>query len=270
MTGRLVLEFVSLFFAGLLAGEELVVRYGVHPSLAILDERSQVLARQGLIRRLRVLVPSILVPTVLAGIATLIFAGTGAGYAFRWAGVIAMVALVLITFLGTVRINEQIDTWSSDSPPPDWKATVHRWEQLDIFRSSAAILAFAYVLAPSRYRSRTSRTAWLAKPASQSASDQRGDGANWLALNCAPCGSRIRAVRVHPVSALARTWAPSRSPSATAWSRSATVNETCQCGCSSARVAANRAMASSKPTGADTCDCRALMSGSTVASRWSP
>jgi len=144
--GRVVLEFVSLFFAGLLAGEELVVRYGVHPSLAILDERSQVLARQGLIRRLRVLVPSILVPTVLAGIATLVFAGTGAGYAFRWTGVIALVAFVLITFLGTVRINEQIDTWSSDAPPPGWKATVHRWEQLDVFRSSASILAFACFL----------------------------------------------------------------------------------------------------------------------------
>lgn len=40
MTGLIVLEFVSLFLAGLLAGEELVVRYGVHPSLAILDERA--------------------------------------------------------------------------------------------------------------------------------------------------------------------------------------------------------------------------------------
>jgi hypothetical protein len=146
MSGRVVLDLVSLFFGGLLAGEEFVVRYGVHPSLAVLDERAQLLARQGLIHRLRVLVPSILVPAVLTAMATLVFAGTGSGYGFRWAAAISMVAFVLVTFLGTVRLNSQIDAWPVDAPPPDWKATVHRWEQLDVFRSSTAILAFVFLL----------------------------------------------------------------------------------------------------------------------------
>ncbi|ALE06180.1 hypothetical protein AL755_13080 [Arthrobacter sp. ERGS1:01] len=140
----MTLQFVTLFLAGLLAGEEFVVRYGVHPSLAILDEPAQILARQGLIRRLRIVVPSILVPTVLAGAATLIFAGSGPGWGFRWAAAAALLVLVLVTALGTVPINIEIGAWHHDAPPESWQAKVRRWEQLDILRSSAAILAFAF------------------------------------------------------------------------------------------------------------------------------
>ena len=55
-------------------------------------------------------------------------------------------------------------------------------------------------------------------------------GVNWLAVNTAPCGSRISAVRVHWLSSVDRTSAPSRCASAAAASRSATEKVTCQCG----------------------------------------
>ena len=137
-----VLQTLGLILAGLLAGEEFIVRYGVQPALRGLEDHAHVLARVALVHRLKIVVPVIMVPTVLLGFAVLAFSGGGDGVAFRGAGVIALVAFVLFSFLGTVPINMQVNDWQADSPPDDWKATVHRWEQIDVFRSSAAIIAF--------------------------------------------------------------------------------------------------------------------------------
>jgi uncharacterized membrane protein len=140
--GIVVLQAIGLVLAGLLAGEELVVRYGVQPALNALEDRPHIQARVALVRSLKVVVPILMVPTVLVGIAVLVFSGTGAGLACRWAGVLALVAFVLFSFLGTVPINMRVNDWQADAPPADWKATVLRWERIDLFRSSAAIVAF--------------------------------------------------------------------------------------------------------------------------------
>jgi uncharacterized membrane protein len=141
-----ILQFIGLFLSGILAGEEFVVRYGVQPSLSALEDRPHIQARQALVRRLRILVPAIMVPTVIAGIAVLVLSGGGSGIGFRWAGTLALVAFVLFSFLGTVPINIKVNDWNVDEPPADWKSLVRRWEQIDVFRSSAAILAFAFFL----------------------------------------------------------------------------------------------------------------------------
>jgi uncharacterized membrane protein len=141
-----IIEFVSLFFAGILAGEEFVVRYGVHVSLAVLNEQSQIQVRQALILRLRMLVPAIFLPTAVLGVAVLVLDGSGPGLGFRCAGLLALLIFILITLIGTVPINKGALAWRSDAPPSNWKAIVSRWERLDVVRSSAAILAFAFFL----------------------------------------------------------------------------------------------------------------------------
>jgi uncharacterized membrane protein len=138
-----VLQSIGLLLAGLLAGEEFIVRYGVQPALNKLEDRSHLEARQSLVRRLRIVVPAVMIPTVLAGVAVLVFGGSGAGLGFRWGGVWALAAFVLFSFLGTVSINIQVNGWNIDNPPADWRQTVRRWEQIDVFRSAAAIAAFA-------------------------------------------------------------------------------------------------------------------------------
>lgn len=144
---HIILQFVSLFFAGILAGEEFIVRYGVHVSMGALDEQSHIKARQAFIRGMRVLVPSIILPTILLGIAVLIWGGsTGTAFGFWLAGVLALVFLLFITFIGTVPINKGALDWQPDAPPINWKNLVRRWGRIDIVRSSAAILAFAFFL----------------------------------------------------------------------------------------------------------------------------
>ena len=141
-TSDVVLPAVGLLFAGILAGEEFIVRYGVHPALSHLPDRAHILARQALVRRLRVVVPIVMIPTVLISIAVLVVGGSTAGLGFRWAGVVALIAFILLSFLGTVPINIQVNDWSVDEPPANWRRTIRRWEQIDLFRSSAAIAAF--------------------------------------------------------------------------------------------------------------------------------
>jgi uncharacterized membrane protein len=141
-----IIQFASVFLAGILAGEELVVRYGVHLSLGMLDAALQIRARQALILKLRVLVPVVYLLTAIASVATLIATGTGTGFGFRCAAIAALLIWILSTLIGTVPINKSILDWAADAPPSNWTALVTRWERLDVVRSSAAVVAFACLL----------------------------------------------------------------------------------------------------------------------------
>jgi Domain of unknown function (DUF1772) len=138
----IVLEFVNLFCAGILAGIEFVVRYGIRGSITVLDEQPQIRLRQALIRRLRVAVPIVFASTALSAVAVTILAGTG----FRYAGLLAVLSWTLVTFVGTVPINKATLTWQPAAPPANWRALVRRWERLDTARWWAAALVFALFL----------------------------------------------------------------------------------------------------------------------------
>lgn len=143
----MILEFIGLFLAGLLAGAEFVVRYGVRGPLAALDDRAHIQLRQGLIRTLRVLVPAMFLPAFAVGIAVAIVDGGADGVVFRGLGVAALATWILVTVFGTVPINEGAIEWDPDAPPAGWKATVDRWERLNTVRTWAAVVAFAAFLA---------------------------------------------------------------------------------------------------------------------------
>ena len=142
-----VLAFLNVLCAGVLAGEEFVIRYGVRAPVASLEDRPHLQLRQALIRTLRVLVPAVFGLTTLSGIAVTALGGSGLGLGLRCAGLVALVAFISITLGGTVPINQAILTWDVASPPKDWQALVRRWERLDTIRTWAAISAFGLFLA---------------------------------------------------------------------------------------------------------------------------
>jgi uncharacterized membrane protein len=148
-----VLGFVNVLTAGLLAGAELVVRFGVRGPIATLDPPPQIQLRQALIRALRLLVPSFYVPTILTGVAVVIVDGAGTGFGFRCVALAAVLGWTLVTFAGTVPINKATLTWTVDAPPDDWKTLVARWERLDTARACAASVAFVCFLAALALRS---------------------------------------------------------------------------------------------------------------------
>jgi len=136
------LSIVCLILLGLLAGEELIVRWGVQPALASLDDRAHVQARIALVKRLKVVVPVLIIPAVIATAAWLVVASGEPRGAIRWAGLAALLTFLLLSALGTVPINIKINDWDARQPPTDWRQVVHRWTVIDVFRSSAAVLAF--------------------------------------------------------------------------------------------------------------------------------
>lgn len=139
--------FLSPFGAGLLAGEEFVIRYGVRGPLASLGDQAHIRMRQALIRPLRVLVPAIYLPTLLSAVAVTALDGASNGLALRCAAVLTLLAWIAVTLGGTVPINAAALDWDPDAPPRNWRAQVDRWERLNSVRVWLAIGAFALMLA---------------------------------------------------------------------------------------------------------------------------
>ena len=142
-----VLDFVTVFFAGLLAGALFVIDYGVGRAVAaVLDEQAHILVRQALILRLRVLVPAIFVLAILLGIAITVLDGIDPGFAFRLAGLLVVLTSFLLTLLGTAPINSAVFDWQPSAPPKNWRSLISRWERFDRARTWAAVAAFALFL----------------------------------------------------------------------------------------------------------------------------
>ena len=146
LAGTVVVELVNLFLAGLLAGEEFVVRFGVRGPLAGLDDASHIEVRQALIMKLRLLVPAMYLSTLATAIVVLVLDATSTGVVLRWAGLLALVVWILVTMFGTVPINAAALEWDPQAPPSGWKASVDRWERFNTVRAGAAAIAFALFL----------------------------------------------------------------------------------------------------------------------------
>ena len=142
----MTLEFLNLFFAGILAGLELSIHYGVHVPTVALDERPQIVLRQGLVRRLRWLVPAFFVPTALLGSLATVLDGDEPGVAFRGAAILALVVWMVVRFAGTVRINSATLAWNPDAPPKDWREQIGTVEQFHVVGTWSAVLAFGFFL----------------------------------------------------------------------------------------------------------------------------
>jgi hypothetical protein len=139
-------DFVTVFFAGLLAGIEFVIHYGVRGPSERLDDRARLQFRQLLALRLRVMVPVFFVPTAILGIAITLLNGTAPGLWFRVAALLSVLIWALIRVVGTVPINSATVDWDLDAPPKDWKEQVTHAERFHIVGVWAAVLAFACFL----------------------------------------------------------------------------------------------------------------------------
>ena len=146
MNPVIILDFVNLFFAGMLAGVEFVIHYGLRGPSETLDEHAQLKLRKALVMRLRVMVPAFFAPTAVLGIILTIVNGGTPGFWFRCAAVLAVCIWVLIRVVGTVPINSATKDWELNAPPKNWKELVNRAERFHIVGVWAAILAFAFFL----------------------------------------------------------------------------------------------------------------------------
>ncbi len=141
-----LLEFVNLFFAGMLAGVEFVIHYGVREPAEQLPDHAQLQFRKALVLKLRVLVPAFFAPTAILGITLTALNSSTPGFGYRCVGVVALLIWIAIRVVGTVPINSATVDWDLNAPPQDWKAQVTHAERFHIVGVWAIILAFACFL----------------------------------------------------------------------------------------------------------------------------
>ena len=147
MNFAIVLDFVTVFLAGLLAGALFVIDYGVGPAIvAVLNDQAQIQMRQVLIQSLRVLVPAIFIPAILLGGVITVLNGFDSGFVFRLAGLLVVLTSFLLTLLGTAPINATVLTWQPSMPPTNWRTLISQWERFDKARTWAAVAAFVLFL----------------------------------------------------------------------------------------------------------------------------
>jgi hypothetical protein len=141
-----LLDFVNLFFAGMLAGIEFVIHYGVREPAEQLPDHAQLQLHKALVLKLRVLVPAFFAPTAISGITLTALNGSTPGFTYRCVGVVALLIWIAIRIVGTVPINSATVDWQLDAPPLDWKAQITHAERFHIVGVWAIVLAFACFL----------------------------------------------------------------------------------------------------------------------------
>jgi hypothetical protein len=146
MTFLTVLDLINVFFAGMLAGIEFVIHYGVRSPAEQLSDHAQLQLRKALVLKLRVLVPAFFVPVAVLGIALAFLNSAAPGFGFRCAGVVALLTWAMIRIVGTVPINSATLAWQLSAPPTNWKAQVNHAERFHTIGVWAAVLAFACFL----------------------------------------------------------------------------------------------------------------------------
>ena len=149
MIANVPLTIVNLFFTGLLAGEEVTMRFAIRAPLRHLAPHAHIRMRQDLVRTLRVLVPIIFAGAIATGIVQVWIDSFADINLARQMGVGVLIAFIALTLASTVPINQAILGWDPGRPPAGWMSVIDRWELLDTIRTVLATVAFVLFLVAS-------------------------------------------------------------------------------------------------------------------------
>jgi hypothetical protein len=139
-------QYFELLFVGLLAGFEIAVHYGIGAPPPALPEAYQIVLRQAMVRRLRVLAPIIFLPSLLLAVMITIQKRHTAGR-LRYTVIGMLLVWIAIRIVRTVPVNSATLQWNPDAPPTNWRSLVERTERYHVVAAWAAIIAFLCSLA---------------------------------------------------------------------------------------------------------------------------
>ena len=137
-----VISLCEVIFAGLLAGFEVGVHYGIGAPPSSLPEHAQILFRQALVRRLRILAPAIFLPALVLEILLTVQARHDSGAWLRDVTLGMFSLWIGIRVLRTVPVNSATLEWSPEAPPSNWRAQVQRTERFHVFAAWGTVIAF--------------------------------------------------------------------------------------------------------------------------------
>jgi hypothetical protein len=152
MRHNAVLQLLQLLFAGLLAGFEIAVHYGIGPPPHVLRQEAQILLRQAMVRRLRVLAPMLFLPTLLLSVVDSVRERHESGSALRYVAVAALLVWAVVRIVRTVPVNSATLEWNPEAPPSNWRAQVETTERFHVVAAWCAVIVFVCSLASTFYR----------------------------------------------------------------------------------------------------------------------
>lgn len=137
-----ITETVNLFFAGILTGLEIAAHYGFHGPSSALEQRPQIQLRQGLVRKLRWLVPVFFIPTALTAIAVTALSTNNIVLVLRLIALGALGIWVYVRIIGTVKINAASLVWDPDNPPTNWREQINKAEKFHMVGTWVTVIAW--------------------------------------------------------------------------------------------------------------------------------
>ena len=141
---RGIVLFAALFFVALVAGAAFAIWIDYNPagmSSAFYTEKMQ-----HAIRVFTVPLPSVVVLGMLFTIvSTFLARHERLDFYLLIAASVCIIAVALITALGNIPINNQIRTWSINSPPPNWAELAQKWWSFQTVRTLSAIGGLSFL-----------------------------------------------------------------------------------------------------------------------------
>jgi uncharacterized membrane protein len=145
-----VLQLAVVVFAAFATGGLMVNWIGLGRAMSRLSALTYVEFHQATNHKFNPYMPIVVIGAILGGIVLAILSQGihSLPGALAIAGSVCYVAVVAIALSTDVRINKQIEHWSVESPPDDWKPIRARWIRFHILRTLFSLPALAcYILA---------------------------------------------------------------------------------------------------------------------------
>lgn len=157
MTRKFVL-FAALFFVALVAGAAFAIWIDYNPTG--MSPAFYVEKMQHAIRVFTIPLPAVVVLGVAFTVVSTFFARRDRpDFYLLLAASLCIIAVALITVLGNIPINNQIKTWSINSPPSNWSELSVRWWHFQIVRTISAVGGLSLLILALLVRPATSRKA---------------------------------------------------------------------------------------------------------------
>jgi uncharacterized membrane protein len=141
---RGIVLFAALFFVALVAGAAFAIWIDYNP--AGMSSTFYTEKMQHAIRVFTVPLPTVVILGALFTIVSTFLARHERLDFYLLIGAsVCIIAVALITALGNVPINNQIRTWSINSPPPNWAELAQKWWSFQTVRTLSAIGGLSFL-----------------------------------------------------------------------------------------------------------------------------
>ncbi len=141
----LAIRSLALVSTGILAGTFFGDWMGASPVRPTLSASCFVQFQQGLHLRFMVLMPIVIFTSILTNAAAAWLtrrSNRRAAICFGFS-TLAILAVMVMTRIVNIPINEILMTWTAENPPADWWQTWQAWERTHTVRTLLAVLTFA-------------------------------------------------------------------------------------------------------------------------------